>query len=317
MAVEDISRSTTGVLLPTEVSQEIWSNLQEQSIIMQLARRTEMPGPGTSVQVVTGDPEASWVGETELKPVSRSTLDTKTITPYKLAVIEPFSNEFERDASRLFRELQSRLPGALSKKFDNTVFFGTAPGTGFDTLQSVQTQSVTAGAAAAAYTGLTAAMAAVVEGGGDVESWVVSPAGEINFLNQLDDNDRPIFTVNPQSDGTIGALVGRPVRKSKAVHHPGAAVGSVASTLGFGGEWSSAVWGSVEGIKVTRLTEATLVDGTVELDVEGGEGGTVTVPKLLHLAQQNMFALRVEIEVGFAFRDINRFVRLTGPTPQA
>lgn len=310
---EDISRATSGVLLPAEVSQEIWSNLQEQSIVMQLARRTEMPGPGTSVQVVTGDPEAEWVGETALKPVSRSTLDTKTIKPYKLAVIEPFSNEFERDAARLFRELQSRLPGALSNKFDNTVFFGPPPGSGFDTFAGVQSESVTSATAAGAYKGLTKALGKVVDGGGDVESWVLSPSGEINFLDQLDGNDRPIFTVNPASDGTIGALVGRPVRKSKAVHKGGSSSPAVAKTFGFGGEWSSAVWGSVEGVKVTRLTESTLVDGTIEVEVDGGEGGTVTIPKLLHLAQQNMFALRVEIEVGFAFRSIDRFVRLTGP----
>ena len=87
--------------------------------------------------VITGDAQASWVAETAEKPVSRATLSQKTMTPYKLAVIEPFSDEFRRDLPGLYRELVRRLPFALGKQFDATVYGVTAvPGSNFDSLAS-------------------------------------------------------------------------------------------------------------------------------------------------------------------------------------
>lgn len=310
----DINRSTSGIYLPPEVASEIWGDLQEQSLVMQLARQTRLPGSGVSIPVVTGDPEAEWVSETGVKPVSHAGLDNKTITPHELAVIEPFSNEFERDLPGLYRELVRRLPGSLAKKFDQTVFFGTPPGSGFDTLLNAPTQSVTKGSGAAAYNGLLNAMKEVAAHGGDVDKWAISPAGEINFLSQLDGNDRPLFTLDAQSDGAIGSLLGRPVYRAKSAGKPGSTSPAVAKSLGFAGDWSSAVWGQVEGVKITRLDQATLPDGveTIEASVDGGEGTvSIDVPKLLHLAAQNMVAIRVEIEVGFVVRSVDRFVRLT------
>src|SRR5690606_15745341 len=131
----DISRATTGVYLPPAVSGEIWGETQDASAVMQLARRITLPGGGGSIPIITGDAEAGWVGETEEKPVSRATLANKQITAYKLAVIEPFSNEFRRDLPGLYAELVRRLPAALGKKFDQTVLGTTAaPGSNFDKL---------------------------------------------------------------------------------------------------------------------------------------------------------------------------------------
>ena len=87
---------------------------------MQMARQIALPGRGLSIPVITSDPEAAWVGETEQKPVSNPGLDTKTMRGYKLAVIVPFSNQFRRDAGALFDALIERLPGALGAKFDAT-----------------------------------------------------------------------------------------------------------------------------------------------------------------------------------------------------
>ena len=132
----DINRTTNGLVLNPEQSDEIIAKAVEQSAIMQLAERVTLPGRGLSIPVITGDPTADFVTESAEKPVSNSTFGTKTMTPYKIAVIELFSNEFRRDFARLYDELVRRLPNAISTKFDNTVFAGTAPGTGFDVLTS-------------------------------------------------------------------------------------------------------------------------------------------------------------------------------------
>jgi len=315
---EDISRSTTGVYLPTELAQEVLGEVVGESVIMQSVQRARIAAGGSTFHVVTREPEAQWVGETDLSPVDRHEVANKTARPYKLSVTETFSNEFERDLPGLFAELKSRLPASLGKKFDSTVCgFATAPGDKIDTFAEVDTQVVTAGENNAAYKGLTSAMKTVAAAGGDIDTWLLSPAGEINFLDQLDSNDRPVFISNPQADGSVGSMLARRVFKSKRVGHPGESP-STPQTFGFGGDFSGARWGMVEAIKVQRLTEATLVDGTVEVEVDDGEGGTagtVTIPRLIHLAQQEMFALKVTVEVGFRIDSTDKVVRLIGPIP--
>lgn len=300
MAGTDINRTTSGVQLPKAVSTEIWAGTQAESAVMRLARQMPLPGAGVAIPTITGDPEAAWVAETGKKPVSRGTLGYKNIRGYTLAVIEPFSNQFRRDVPGLYNALASRLPGALAKKFDSTVFFGTAPGSDFDTFASAPTVSIkNTSATNNAYTGFLAALTAAAAKSSDVTGWALSAQGEIAALSALDGNSRPIFTSNAQSDGTVGNVLGRPVYKSPAVYKAGVVSPAAAETVGFGGDWSTAIWGQVEGVTISISDQATLDDN-----------GTP-----LYLWQQNMFAIRAEIEVGFVVKDPTTFVRLTGNTP--
>lgn len=137
-----INTNRTNITLPTEISAEIMQKTQEQSAIMALARQVALPGRGLTIPVITGDPEASWVDETDPKPVSNPSLSTKIMQAYKLAVIVPFSDEFQRDLPSLYQALVARLPLALAQKFDATAFHGTAPGSNFDTFASVTAKSI-------------------------------------------------------------------------------------------------------------------------------------------------------------------------------
>ena len=167
----DINRTTT-ITLPGEVSSEILQKTQESSAVMALARSIKLPGLGVTIPVITGDPEAAWVGETDKKPVKRSTLATKVMQPYTLAVIVPFSNQFRRDVPALYDELVKRLPLALAQKFDATVFGGvTVPGSNFDTLKSCTAQEIGTNA----YQGLVAADADISDHNGILNGWVLSP----------------------------------------------------------------------------------------------------------------------------------------------
>ena len=74
----------------------------------------------------------------------------------------------------------------------------------------------------------------------------------------------------------------------------GAGAGTAAQ-IGFAGDWSSAAWGSVEGIAVDFADQATLTDGS----------------ETINLWQRNMFAVRAEVEIGFRVRDIAHFAKLT------
>lgn len=287
----DISRGTSGLLLPATVSNEIWSKTQEQSQIMQRARSISLPGGGLDVPIITGDPTAQWVSETDEKPVSRSTFGSKNIKGYTLAVIEPFSNQFRRDLPGLYGALVQRLPGVLAKTFDSTAFgFQASPGSGFDTLAAAP--AVQIDGANGSYQAFLDAIDSVDDADADVTAWVLSNKAEIAALREVDGQDRPLFISNVQTDGSVGSVLARPVFKSQNVKH---AVTGGNDVVGFGGDWASAVWGYVEGLKIDISDQATLNDGGTSLN----------------LWQRNMFAVRVEFEVGFAVRDVNRFVKLT------
>ena len=286
----DISRTTSGVDLPKQVSSEIWATAQEQSAVMAVSRQISLPGSGLSIPVITGDAQAAWVAVTAAKPVSRATLGQKVMTPYKLAVIEPFSDEFRRDLPGLYAELARRLPGALAKKFDETVLGGTAPGSGFDVLSSAPAMTVDG---TNTYQDLVAVFNAVAAAGGNLSHWIASPSLQGALLASVDGFGRPLFTASANTEGAVGQILGRPVYGTRGALQKSTTVGDDTGVAGdFAG---SAVYGTVEGVKVSVSDQATLDDG-----------GTP-----IYLWQQNMFAIRAEIEVGFIVRNVNRFVRIT------
>lgn len=299
MAGIDVNRTSTNVLLPPKVSQEIWKNAQYGSVIQSLVPRIELPAGGLDIPIITGDPEAEWVAETDEKPVSRPTFGKKNLKGYTMAVIVPFSNQFKRDLNTLYNALVERLPLVLAKKFDRTCLgFEASPGSGFDTLAAAPTASLTGGGGV--YGGYLDALSKVASvEGSDVERWVLTTQAEVATLGALDDLGRPIFINDVNTEGRFErSILARPVTKHTHAYKAGVE-DTTAATIGFGGEWSTAMWGYVEGLRIDVSDQATLTDGN----------------EVLNLWQRNMFAVRVEFEVGFAVRDVNRFVRITGAVP--
>lgn len=275
MALSGTATNRTSVDLPVELSREIMQKAKETSSVMQLAREISLPGRGAAINVITSDPEASWVGETGVKPVANPGLQTKVMRAYKLAVIVPFSNEFRRDLASLYDALVSRLPGALAKKFDATVFGnGDKPGSDFDNFAEITAQSL----ASDAYAGLVAADTDIALHGGVLNGFAISPQMKGILLGATDQNHRPLF-INSVAEGAVPMILG-----AKTVVTKGAFVQGSPNVVGVAGDWTQAMWGSVEGVKIDFSSDATL-----DIDAE----------HKINLFQQNMFAVRAEIEVGF------------------
>ena len=290
MAAGDLKRSTSGVLLPAQVSTEIWGGVQEASAVMAASRQIALPGSGVSIPVVTGDSAAGWVAESAEKPVSHATLGNKTMTPYKLAVIETFSMEFRRDLPALYAELARRLPNALAKKFDETVLAGTAPGSGFDVLSGAPSLTVDG---TNTYQDLVAVYNAVAAAGGDLSAWLASPSLQGQLLSSVDGFGRPLFVPDANNSSVVGNILGRPVYGTRRTLVKSTTVGD---DTGVAGDFArSAIYGTVEGVQVDVSDQATVNDGGTQIN----------------LWQRNMFAIRAEIEVGFIVRDVNHFVRIT------
>ena len=269
-----VATNRTNITLPADVSAEILQKVQESSVVMKLARAIELPGRGTSINVITSDPTAAWVGETDKKPVSNPGLATKVMSAYKLAVIVPFSNEFRRDVASLYDALVQRLPNALGAKFDETVFGGTAPGSNFDTLAGVTAQAL----GTDEYAALVAADTDIATHGGILNGFVLSPQGKGKLLAARDGDNRPLF-INNVAEGAIPMVLGARTEISKGAYKAG-----TPNIVGYAGDWTQALYGVVEGVKIDYSSDATLDDGN---------GGTI------NLFQQNMFAVRAEIEIGF------------------
>lgn len=290
MAGININRTTAGVSLPAQVSSEIWGMMVEQSAVMQAARQISLPGSGITIPVITGDAAAGWVAETDEKPVSRATLDNKLMTPYTLAVIEPFSNQFRRDLPSVYAELARRLPFSLAKVFDATVAGAVAaPGANFDTLATSPQMVVDA---TATFADMAAVVNAIAAAGGDLTGWIANSSLHGLLLTTVDAFGRQIFVPATGTSRVVGSVFGAPVVKTRGTLMTSAAIGD---GIGIAGDWAnSAVWGSVEGVQISISDQATIQDGATSIN----------------LWQRDMFAVRAEIEVGFRVRDVNHFVQI-------
>ena len=296
----NVYRGTSNIALPANVSDEIWAAVAEESAFMRLARQITLPGTGTTIQTITGEPTADWVAETGAKPVSAHTFGKKAMTHYKLAVIEPFSEEFVRDKAALYQECVRRLPAALAAKFDATIMGTSAPGTGFDVLGSATAVSLIPGSGDTVYDQLVTVAGNIAQNGGIMNGIVLAPQGQSKLL-AANYNGLPLFTVGTES-AQLNPILGAQVLVSKHVYKAGTA-GSpgTPAVVGIAGDFSDAVYGIVEGIKLSISRDATLV----------------TTNGIISLFQQNMVAVRVEAEVSFGVKAVGEFNLLTGDTPSA
>lgn len=271
-----INVNTTTIALPTEVSTTILQKVQEGSAVMALSQYMDLPGLGTTIPVITGDPQAEWVAETNEKPVSRPGLATKVMQPYTLAVIVPFSNQFRNNVPALYNAIVERLPRALAQKFDSTVFGSTpVPGSNFDTLANCTAQSLGSNP----YAALVAADGDIADHNGITNGFVISPKAKSALLGATDTTGRPLF-INSVAEGAVPMILGSKTVQSKGAYK--AVVGGN-DVIGVAGDWTQAIYGIAQNLTLSISDQATLTDGE----------------QTINLWQRNMFAVRAEIEVGF------------------
>ncbi len=299
-----ISTNRSDITLPAEISQEILQKTQQASAIMQLARQVALPGRGLQIPVITSDPPAAWVAETGAKAVSNPGLSTKLMQAYKLAVIVPFSDEFRRDAASLFDALVARLPLALAARFDQTVIGAVAkPGENFDNFAACTAQSLVKTVSHTTYDGLVAAYEDIATANGSLNGFALSPAAIGILLGATDSTGRPLF-ISSTAEGGVNRVLGARTLESRGIYKAGAAPAeSSAGTpaiVGIAGDWSQAMYGTVEGVQIRFADQTGLTINSTQVN----------------LWEHNMFAVRAEIELGFR-ADTNCFNLLAGAVPQS
>lgn len=298
----DVSRLTNGVLLPPEMSTEIWTESVKQSALTQLATRVNLPGKGVKWQTLNAPTAAEWVDETAEKPVVDPSFGSKTMIPYKLAQIITVSEEFARDAAALWTAIQAQASEAIAQAIDKTFIAGTIPlpGTdGVDTLADAQTVSVKNGK----YVDFVKIATTVLDNNGDLNGIAITNKGLSKFLSAVDENGRPLMVPGVGST-ELGSAFGARMIKSpwgykEAVKASGSgetAVKAAPEVLGVAGDWRNAFYGTVQGIRIKMSDTATVKKGSTTIN----------------LWQRNMLAFLVEAEVGFVVRNKSKFVVITG-----
>jgi HK97 family phage major capsid protein len=279
---------------------------------MQLAGKMAIAPEGKKFQTITGDPTPQWVAETNKKPVDFFAFGTKTVIPYKMALIVPFSMEFRRDKGALYNECIRRVPKLFGKEFDATAMSTTAPGTGFDVFGSASKATILPDTTnhIDVYDRFLAVDSTIGAADGIMNGIALAPQGRSVVLGAKDGQGYPIFTPGVQS-GQLGNILGANVSVKKGVYvagvaSTGAGDAGTPAIVGIAGDWDEAQWGVIGQLTGSISEEATLT-------YTDANSQTVT----LALWQQNMFAVRFEIELALMIRDINKFVLLTGNTPTA
>jgi HK97 family phage major capsid protein len=134
--------------------------------------------------------------------------------------------------------------------------------------------------ATTAYTQLVTATSNIATAGGIVNGFAISPQCKAMLLSAVDGQNRPLF-INSVAEGAIPQILGAPTIQSKGMYK--AKADSTPAVVGIVGDWTQAVYGTVEGVQIAVSDQATLTTGSTTIN----------------LWQNNMVAVRAEIEIGF------------------
>ncbi|QLJ01536.1 phage major capsid protein [Streptomyces sp. NEAU-sy36] len=295
-------------LLPPQITEPIFAQTLETSVVMRLARRVPLAMTATTAIPVPLDlPTADWVNEGGVKPLSSGGISVKEMTGKKVATLVPVSMEVATsNAAGLYAQLQADLPRAIGRAFDVAAIHGRTMkgGTGpFGDYLAMTDKSVTLGTAAqnkgGIYADLVNGMAAVTEDDFDFNGFAADKRLKPQLLLATDTMGRPIF-VDTTTGGTDaagnGTLVGEPLAYGSGVSgkYRRQSTSTDSGLRAIGGDWTQCAYGVGMDINVKVSTEATYVD----------EAGTV------HSAfQENLVLLLVEAYFGFVMGDEKAFVK--------
>lgn len=231
MAVQLSNVSST--LLPPTITGPIFAKASETSAVMQLARRVELGiTANTAIPVSLDVPVAGWVSEGAAKPVSDGAVGVKLMTPKKVAMLVPLSEELVRsNAAGLYDQLVQDLPTAIARAFDQAAINGKDLRTGnagpFADYLSQTPNTVALGTAASnaggIYTDLANGVGKVVDKNYDFNGFAIDPRMRVDAMLSTDSIGRPLFVGqdNPPTIEAVGSgrgtLAGLPAYVSQGV----------------------------------------------------------------------------------------------------
>lgn len=285
----------SGFIKP-EAAQAYFDEARKNSVVQQLVRQVPIGAAGIEIPVVTSKPTASWVAEGGQKPTTAGGLGLKTMTPKKIAAIAVVSAEVVRaNPGNYMNIYRQDIAEAFAKAFDAATLYGTDSPFGANQALTNTTKSVTLGTATkengGVFADVNSGLDLLVKDKKRLSGFAFDAVTEPLFNGAVDTNGRPLFIDSPTTDtaATVrdGRLLGRPTYIGETVAN--------GTTVGFGGDWSKAVWGTVGGITFDVSTQATVT-------ING---------ELTSLWEHNLVAVRAEAEYAWLLHDKDAFVKYT------
>lgn len=289
----------------------IFERAARNSVVQSLTQRVPLGPSGTRIPVITGRPQAGWVGEGEQKPATRGSVTPKTIEPKKLAAIMVHSSEVIRlNPAQFVMKMRDSLAEAFAVAFDRAAFHDEGPDgsagagpftTHLGSVTKVQEIGATTQQNGGVFVDFVEAMKDLVsstDASGRryrLTGWALDDVVEPLLWGAVDTTGRPIWTDLPVDDNapaisSAGRLLGR-----RSFLGEGVASANLTDVVGFAGDWQQAAWGAVGGISYRISTEASVT-------INGS---------LVSLFENNLVAILAEAEYGFLVNDVNAFVKLT------
>ncbi|ASW31363.1 major capsid protein [Mycobacterium phage Lokk] len=291
----------SGYLQP-EQAQDYFALAEKTSIVQRVATKIPMGSTGVKIPHWTGNVSAQWIGEGDMKPITKGDLSSQTVAPHKIATIFVASAETVRaNPANYLGTMRTKVATAIALAFDNAALHGTNTpfGTYIDQTTKVVSLADPGGAGVSdlnAYDALGINGLGLLLGAG--KKWtgtLLDDTAEVILNGAKDKNGRPLF-VESTYDQVVapyreGRILGRPTILSDHVAN--------GTTVGYMGDWSQIVWGQVGGLSFDVTDQATL------------NLGTFATPNFVSLWQHNLVAVRVEAEFGLLVNDKDAFVKLT------
>ena len=275
-----------GFIKPAQ-AQNYFEKARYASSVMQLARQVPLGASGQEIVVPTGKATAGWVSEGGKKPTTETSIGVKGFTPHKIAAISVVSAEVVRANPGNYMELlQDEIAQSFAEAFDAAALHGDGP---FDASVSDTTKSVSLNPSP--YDGVVGALRVLAQDGKKLSGFAFDRVIEADFLGEKDGVDRPLFVDTPLENTASVVTPGRIIGRS-AFLGDGVSKGDV---VGFAGDWSQLVWGTVGGIKFDVSTQATVTLNN----------------QLVSLFENNLVAIRAEAEYGLLINDTEAFTAIT------
>lgn len=294
-----------GFLKP-DLAEAYFQEAARQSVVQSLTRQVPLGINGADIPVVTTKPTAQWVAEAGQKPATNSVLALQTISPKKLAAIAVVSAEVVRANPGNYIEIfKADIAESFATAFDAAALHGTSTPFGANSYLDATSKSVELGTTTAAnggiYGDLNAGLKLLVDAGKKLTGFAFDDRAEPVLNAAVDSTGRPLFVETPVDTAALrsGRLLSRTTLYGQNI---GTAVVSgspnTGGIVGYGGDWSKAVWGVVGGIHYDVSTQATVtINGT-----------------LTSLWEHNLVAIRAEAEYGWLLNDKDAFVTFTNHT---
>ncbi|QFG04490.1 major capsid protein [Mycobacterium phage Jeeves] len=291
----------TGYLNP-EQAKDYFAQAEKTSIIQRVAQKIPMGATGVKIPHWTGNVSAQWLGEGDMKPITKGDLSSQVVAPHKIATIFVASAETVRaNPANYLGTMRTKVATAIALAFDNAVLHGTNTPFGAYIDQTSKSVSLAdpggAGVSnlnaydALGVNGLNLLLAAGKKWGATLLDDLAEP-----ILNGAKDGaGRPLFIETPY-EGLVN-----PYREGRILSRPTILSDHVANgtTIGYMGDFDQILWGQVGGLSFDVTDQATL------------NLGTFATPNFVSLWQHNLVAVRVEAEFGVLVNDKDAFVKLT------